>query len=176
MAIACDMTVPVDGYTITFNGETPLSGGLVRWCWTITNNSSQTALSHCDIQTCILLTLDQVKQVQIFDVTTPPPVLLFTANTPAAIAAIVDFRAGFPDGFPVYGMKTDVPSSIPPLVIGKSYQFCYDFDEATVPLTPVPGLVAVKSGGGPTIDALASGLCSPGCGAVTPPPGRGFRV
>lgn len=175
MAIACEMTVPVNGYTITFNGETPLGGGLVRWCWTITNVSSQTALSHWDIQTCILLTLDQLKQVQITNAT-PPPGFVFTANTPAAIAAIVDFKAGFPDGFPVYGMKTNVPDSIPPLVIGRSYQFCFDFDESAVPLTPVPGLVAVKSGGGPTLDALASGLCSPGCGAVTPPPGRGFRV
>lgn len=159
--MACSNSVTIGNFTITFVGETALADDIVRWCWDIEFTGTEgPALSHWDIQTCPFLGLDQLERVQIIDVTDPDnPVILVDTTNPT----FVEFGNGFPDGFPVYGMKTNLPEDIPELGPGLTYRFCYDFDESEVSLTPVAGFAATKSGAGQAADEIVFGLCSPGC-------------
>lgn len=169
-------SVVVENFTITFVGATDVGGGIVRWCWDIAfTGETGPALSHWDIQTCPDLTLAQLTRFTVTDLDNN--VVLFDTSDPTVIDQFIDFALGFPDGFAVYGMKTDTGFTESKLESGDTWRFCYYFNEAQVPLIPVQGFVATKSGAGQAADAIVFGLCVPGCGEeVITPPRRGYRV
>lgn len=170
--------VDVGNFSFLFVGTTDLGGGLVRWCWNITflGAEGQPALSHWDIQACPQLTLAQNRQFTVRDVT-GAPIVLFDTTDPTVIDDFIEFSPNFPDGFPVYGMKTEMAFTEEELgTTGETWEFCYVFDEGQVPLEPVPGFVAPKSGGGQALDAVGFGVCVPGCAGAAMAPRRGYGL
>lgn len=170
-------SVVVENFTITFAGVSDLGGGIFRWCWDIAFTGTKgSALSHWDIQTCPDLTLVQLTRFTVTDLVNN--VVLFDTSNPTTIDLFIDFKFGFPDGFGVYGMKTDTDFTESELELGDRWRFCYEFNEAQVPLVPVQGFVATKSGKGQAADDIVFGMCVPGCGqdVMILPSRRGYRV
>lgn len=176
MACIPGTSVVAEHFTITFVEAVDVGGGIVRWCWDIAfTGDTGPALSHWDIQTCPSLSLAQLTRFTVTDVVNN--VVIFDTSDPAEIAQFIEFALGFPDGFAVYGMKTDLEFTDLELEPGDIWRFCYYFNEAQVPLTPVEGFVATKSGAGQAADAIVFGLCTPGCDeAVIIRSRRGYRV
>lgn len=148
-----------DEYTFNFDGVTDNMDGTFTWCYAVTvalPPGSGRGLSNFILQLC-----PELEETNIIDVTAD--------GTP------VDFEFGDIRIFPpsttpsLFGIKISEPVDS-----GESVQFCFTINKV---LTPLPGELVIKVGGGPpNVDNVLitpSAICAPSCPAVT---GRGFRL